>query len=84
MDNCLAYALRMWRFRRASDHLVIRRSHWGWFPHFAVVFELHDGTLIKKEYVPIFPRRRLIPPLLFRGVEKTTIYLKAGEAQSPR
>ena len=41
MDNCLTYALRTWRFGRASDHLVIRKSHFGFFPHFAVIFELH-------------------------------------------
>lgn len=74
MDNCLTYALRTWRFGRASDHLVIRKSHWGWFPHFAVIFELADGSLVKKEYVPIKPRPRWIPPLFFRGVEKTTVY----------
>ena len=34
MENCLTYALRTWRIGRPSDHLVIRRSHWGWFPHF--------------------------------------------------
>ena len=74
MDNCLTYALRLWHFGRTSDHLVIRRSHWGWFPHFSVVFELMDGSLIKKEYVPLNPRKRWFPPLFFKGVEKTTIY----------
>lgn len=74
MDNCLTYALRMWRFGRSSDHLVIRKSRWGWFPHFAVLFELQDGTLIKKEYVPVLPRPRWVPPLFFRGVERTTVY----------
>lgn len=79
MENCLTYALRMWRFGRPSDHLVIRRSHWGWFPHFAVVFELADGSLVKKEYVPIKPIVRRLPPLFFRGIEKTTVYIKAVE-----
>ena len=74
MDNCLTYALRTWRFGRASDHLLIRKSHWGWFPHFAVIFELQDGSLVKKEYVPIKPRPRFLPPLFFKGVEKTTTY----------
>jgi len=74
MDNCLTYALRMWRFGRPSDHLVIRRSHWGGFPHFAVIFELQNGDLEKREYVPIKPRRRFIPPLFFKGVEKITYY----------
>lgn len=73
-DNCLTYALRTWRFWLPSDHLNIRVSHWGWFPHFAVIFELPDGSLVKKEYVPIHPRRRWIPPLFFKGREVTTIY----------
>lgn len=82
-ENCLTYALRTWRFGRPDSHLVIRRSHWGWFPRFAVVFEMADGSLIKKEYVPTVPRRRWWPPLFFRGVEKTTIYHK-GEVSDAR
>ena len=74
MDNCLTYALRTWRFGRATDHLVIRKSHFGFFPHFAVIFELQDGSLVKKEYVPLNPRPRFLPPLFFKGVEKTTTY----------
>lgn len=74
MENCLTYALRMWRFGRPSDHLVIRRSHWGAFPHFAVIFEMQNGDLEKREYVPLKPRRRFIPPLFFKGAEKITYY----------
>ncbi|WP_153117388.1 hypothetical protein [Rhodocyclus tenuis] len=74
-SNCLLYALRLWRYG-TRDHLVIRRSHWGWFPHFAVFFELQDGSIVKKEYVPDAPRPRWIPPLLFKGREITTTYLK--------
>lgn len=74
MENCLTYALRMWRFGRPSDHLVIRKSKWGFFPHIAVIFELSDGSLVKKEYVPINPRKRFLPPLFFKGVEKVTYY----------
>ena len=64
MENCLTYALRTWRMGRPSDHLVIRRSHWGWFPHFAVVFEME-------------PRPRWLPPLFFKGVEKITYYRRS-------
>lgn len=84
MENCLTYALRMWRFGRSTDHLVIRKSHFGFFPHFAVIFELQDGYLIKKEYVPINPKKRLIPPLFFKGVEKTTVYKKVNQPDAPR
>lgn len=74
MDNCLTYAFRVLRYGRTSDHLLIRRSHWGWFPHFSAVFELQDGSLVKKEYVPIAPRARWVPPLFFKGREVETIY----------
>lgn len=74
MDNCLFFALRMWRISRTTDHLVIRISHWGPFPHFSVIFELADGSLVKKEFVPIAPKARWIPPLLFKGKVVTTFY----------
>ncbi len=77
MENCLTYALRIWRMGRPSDHLVIRRSHWGWFPHFAVVFEMENGDLEKREYVPTKPRPRWLPPLFFKGVEKITYYRRS-------
>ena len=74
MDNCLTYALRMARYGRAGDHMVIRKSHWGWFPHFSVMIELENGDLVKKEYVPIGPRPRWLPLLFFHGREVTTFY----------
>ena len=77
MENCLTYALRTWRMGRPSDHLVIRRSHGGWFPHFAVVFEMENGDLEKREYVPINPRPRWLPLLFFKGVEKITYYRRS-------
>jgi hypothetical protein len=77
IENCLTYALRTWRYGRKTDHLDIRCSHWGWFPHFAVVFEMENGDLEKREYVPLSPRKRLLPPLFFKGVEKITYYRKA-------
>lgn len=76
MDNCLTYALRAWRYASATDHLVVRRSHWGWFPHFFLLIELQDGSLVRKEYVPVTPRPRWIPPLFFKGIERTTYYRK--------
>ena len=74
MDNCLTYALRVYRYRHSDNSFTFRVSNWGWFPHFSVFFEMADGSLIKKEYVPIKPRPRFLPPLFFKGVEKTTIY----------
>lgn len=76
--NCLTYALRLWRYGR-NDHLVIRRSHWGWFPHFFVLYELQDGTLVRKEYRPTQPKTRWLPPLFFKGEIVTTAYRKINE-----
>lgn len=73
-DNCLTYALRIWRYGRAGDHLVVRRSRFGWFPHFSVLFELANGDIVRKEYVPLKPVRRRFPPLFFKGKEVTTYY----------
>ena len=74
MENCLTYALREWKFWRSSDHLDIRRSKWGWFPHFSVIYELPNGDLEKREYVPIKPRQQWLPPLFFKGEERITYY----------
>jgi hypothetical protein len=78
-SNCLIYAWRMWRYCN-KDSLLIRESNFGWFPHFSVLIELHDGTIVKKEFVPIEPRTRWLPPLFFDGVEKTTIYRPIKDA----
>lgn len=74
INNCLTYALRMWKYGRSSDHLIVRKSKWGWFPHFAVMFELYNGDMVKREYVPHGPRPRWIPPLFFKGYERITYY----------
>lgn len=74
-SNCLLYALKRWRYR--DDYLVIRRSRWGWWPHF-----LHgqpDGAgNIKVQHLtpaqPALPKgwRRWLPlhTFVFRGVVK--------------
>ena len=79
--NCLFYALRIWRWR-PSHHLVIRKSRWGHFPHFAVLIEQPDGTLVKQEYAPVKPRPRWLPPFLFRGAVRITRYRKVVDHES--
>ena len=78
--NCLTYAIALWRYGR-QDQLVIRKSHWGWFPHFSVLFELRDGTLVRKEYRPVNPSRRWLPPLFFHGEIITTVYRRIHETK---
>lgn len=76
MKNCLTYALRHWRYKLAGQYLLIRKSRWAWFPHFAVVREARDGSLEKREFVPVAPRRQRFPPLSFVGKVKTTRYAR--------
>lgn len=81
-DNCLLFACRVLRYARTSDHLVIRRSHWGWFPHFSAIFELQDGTICKMEYVPDAARPRWIPPIFFNGHVQKTFYKRVSDGDS--
>lgn len=76
MKNCLTYALRHWRYKIISHYLLIRKSHWAWFPHFATLREARDGSLQKREFVPVAPRRQRFPPPSFAGRVKTTYYAR--------
>lgn len=76
MRNCLMFVLAVAKYGKAGDHLLIRKSHWGWFPHFAAIFEMADDSIIKKEYVPIDPSKKWLPPLFFKGKVITTTYRK--------
>lgn len=65
ISNCLAFVLA--QLLRKGGYLVIRRSHYGPFPHF-----LWSQDLITfQEFVPVDPRRRIIPPLAFVGMVLT-------------
>ncbi len=75
LENCLTFALKIGRYYRSRDHLVIRKSHFGWFPHFGVMFEF-DDYLVRVEYVPINPVKKWIPPLFFSGEVRETYYKK--------
>lgn len=65
-SNCLVFALAKW-FRHGG-YLIVRRSRYGWFPHFLWARDL--GELEVEQFVPLDPRRRLLPPLVFRGWSK--------------
>jgi hypothetical protein len=62
MSNCLIYALRQWYAR--GGYVVVRKSRFGWWPHF-----LWSPDLRRFEsFVPQdAPKKRLFPPVLFRG-----------------
>lgn len=79
-SNCLLFACavylarrRAWK-RRFADraqwphrYLVPRRSDWGLFPHVAYGEERASGLVRTVGYKPVAPKKRLIPPPLFRG-----------------
>ena len=66
-SNCLVFALARWVSR--GGYLVVRKSRWGPFPHF-----LWSPDLKRVEqYVPAEPKKRVIPPLIFKG------YVKHGD-----
>lgn len=60
-SNCLIWAVKQWY--RNGGCLLIRRSNYGWWPHF--MWMNVDGTIW--EYAPDHKYRQLIPPVLFKG-----------------
>jgi hypothetical protein len=63
--NCLVYALRKWFTH--GGYVVMRRSRYGWWPHF-----LWSPDLLQFfAFVPVKrPHRRWLPPLWFKGSER--------------
>lgn len=61
-NNCLFWALKKWF--KDGGYIVIRRSKYGWFPHFLWMCK---DTIILESYVPKNPKKRTFPPILFRG-----------------
>lgn len=79
MDNCLTWVIKRLRYRRKGDNMSFRCSYWGRFPHFSIIYELENGNLVKQEYVPLSPTKRLLPPLFFKGKVITTVYVKVDQ-----
>lgn len=67
MSNCIIYAVFTWL--KQGGYIVIRKSRRGWWPHFLWSLDLKTF----KEYYPLYPKRRKIPPPLFRGYVKSTV-----------
>ena len=74
--NCLQFVLAVARYGRKGDYMLIRKSHWGWFPHFAAIFEMPDDSIMRMEYVPVEPRKQhwWLLPLFFKGKVVITEY----------
>ena len=65
-SNCIIFACLLWlRRRRKGDagHVAFRESHFGPFPHAVYIHRKRRWIA----YVPTAPRKRLIPPPIFRG-----------------
>jgi hypothetical protein len=78
-SNCIVFAILLYvrRARKArkenkrhTGYLALRRSDWGRFPHVLYASIRADGSLRLVSYKPVSPKRRRIPPPLFRGAVK--------------
>jgi len=69
-SNCIIFALILYRRRKLKNRrgfLVIRRSHWGPFPHVMFGRLRKNGEIAVVGFGPISPKPRWIPPPLFKG-----------------
>ena len=76
--NCILFALlRVWQ---RGGYVVIRRSRYGWWPHF-----LWSPDLVSfEEYLPRVPNHHLpLPPPLYRGYVRHTTAAEQTNARMP-
>ena len=63
-SNCLVFALH--RVITRGGYLIVRRSRWGWWPHFLWAESLDPLRI--EHFAPVDGGRpRLFPPLVFKG-----------------
>lgn len=68
-SNCIVFAVRLYVRRRRKGkpgYLLVRRSHWGRFPHMLYA-EMRRGRLRVVSFVPLEPRHKALPPPCFGG-----------------
>lgn len=61
-SNCIVFAVLVYRRRGGRGYLLVRKSHFGWFPHVMYAERTHIV-----HYVPLDPRTKGFPPPLFEG-----------------
>lgn len=69
-SNCIIWAHLLWlrRYRkRKRVYITWRVSDSGPFPHALVLYQKPLGGLGLVSYKPKHPRKRLVPPPLFKG-----------------
>jgi hypothetical protein len=60
--NCLVFAFQHWF--KCGGYLLVRKSHSGWWPHFAWSSDLKTF----QSFTPAVPNHHMrFPPLFFRG-----------------
>jgi hypothetical protein len=67
VSNCWMFAL--WRFFTHGGFLIVSKSEWGWWPH---LMWSPDMTTIHQFEPTAKKRRRLLPPLVYKGYVKET------------
>jgi hypothetical protein len=65
-SNCLVWAIQQWK--RHGGYILMRRSHWGKFPHF--LWMSKDRKQLAS-FVPDNPKRKKFPPPIFKGHVRT-------------
>lgn len=60
-SNCLIFALCQWY--KNGGYLVVRKSRWGWWPHFLWSADLKSF----EQFAPTNPVHKKFPPFLFKG-----------------
>lgn len=64
-SNCLFFVLKIYFKRKFRGKIRIRKSRWGYFPHFLYIERKHIV-----QYTPINPKLKICPPPVFKGKVK--------------
>lgn len=72
-SNCLLFALQLWfnALKRGQEsYIAVRKSRWGYFPHFLFEYAYDNGNRRCVSYIPVNPKHKLLPPPMFTGKVK--------------
>jgi len=56
-------------FFKNGGYIIMRKSKFGWFPHFLWTESIDGLELI--EFVPVNPKHKKMPPPIFKGYVRT-------------
>lgn len=69
-SNCLVFALVLWKRRGWRGYVTFRVSRYGPFLHFLYGEKRKSGDVRLVSFVPTHPKRKPVPPVLFKGRSK--------------